>query len=324
MDKLKLIRRPIETEMDRYVTLFNSVFSHQDDLLGRMLSYVRSRQGKMMRPMLVVLTAKEFGQVNDNVLRSAVTLELLHTASLAHDDVVDESNERRGSASVNAVFGNKASILVGDYLLSRALHEAAKTDKIGIVEVVAKLGGTLSEGELRQLSNIQEATASEESYFDIIRHKTAALFESCGRLGALSVSAPKEMVEVCAKLGELIGICFQIRDDIFDYFDDPKIGKPTGSDMREGKLTLPSLYAVKTADSDEVSTWAQQVMECRADEETITRFVEYTKDCGGIEYAKGVMQDYAQQAYRLLDNFKNAEVREALGHYIDFTVERDR
>ena len=324
MDKLKLIRQPIEAEMDRYSNLFNSVFSHEDDLLGRMLSYVRGRQGKMMRPMLVVLTSKEFGEVNDNVLRSAVILELLHTASLTHDDVIDESSERRGSASLNAVFGNKASILTGDYLLSRALHEAARTGNIGIVDVVANLGGMLSEGEIRQLSNIQDATASEESYFDIIRHKTAALFESCGRLGALAASAPYEKVVICAKLGELIGICFQIRDDIFDYYDNPIIGKPTGSDMHEGKLTLPSLYALKTADSEEVAMWAQQVMERKADEETIAQLVNYTKDCGGIDYANGIMQDYAQQAHRLLDNFRNNEVREALGHYIDFTVERER
>lgn len=323
MDKLKLIRRPIEAEMSRYAVLFDKAFSHHDDLLGRMLEYVRSRQGKMMRPMLVVLTAKEFGPVGDNVLRSAVTLELLHTASLTHDDVIDGSNERRGSASVNAAFGNKASILTGDYMLSRALHEAAMTGNVGIVDVVAQLGGTLSEGEIRQLSNLQEATASEESYFDIIRYKTAALFEACGRLGALAAGAPADMVETCAKLGEFIGICFQIRDDIFDYFDDPAIGKPTGSDMREGKLTLPALYALKNADSEEVADWAQQVMERRADEETITQFVDYTKLSGGIDYAHGVMQDYAQQAHRLLESFGNADVREALRHYIDFTIERD-
>lgn len=310
--------------MNRYKSLFNEAFSHQNDLLGEMLEYVRGKHGKMMRPMLVILSAKEFGPVNDNVLHSAVTLELLHTASLSHDDVIDESNERRGAASVNALFGNKASILTGDYLLSRSLHEAALTGNVEIVDVVAKLGGTLAEGEIRQLDNLQQATASEESYFEIIRHKTAALFEACGRLGALAAEAPAEKVEICAKLGELIGICFQIRDDIFDYYDSSIIGKPTGSDMREGKLTLPVIFALKNNSNAEIDALAKKVLECKADEESINRLVEFTKTAGGIAYANSVMDKYAEKAYKLLEKFSNEDVRKALQHYVDFTIQRDR
>ncbi len=310
--------------MNRYKSLFNEAFSHQNDLLGQMLEYVRGKHGKMMRPMLVILSAKEFGPVNDNVLHSAVTLELLHTASLSHDDVIDESNERRGAASVNALFGNKASILTGDYLLSRSLHEAALTGNVEIVDVVAKLGGTLAEGEIRQLHNLQQATASEESYFEIIRHKTAALFEACGRLGALAAKAPAEKVEICAKLGELIGICFQIRDDIFDYYDSSIIGKPTGSDMREGKLTLPVIFALKNNSNAEIDALAKKVLECKADEESINRLVEFTKTAGGIAYANSVMDKYAEKAYKLLEKFSNEDVRKALQHYVDFTIQRDR
>ena len=310
--------------MNRYKSLFNEAFSHQNDLLGQMLEYVRGKHGKMMRPMLVILSAKEFGPVNDNVLHSAVTLELLHTASLSHDDVIDESNERRGAASVNALFGNKASILTGDYLLSRSLHEAALTGNVEIVDVVAKLGGTLAEGEIRQLHNLQRATASEESYFEIIRHKTAALFEACGRLGALAAEAPAEKVEICAKLGELIGICFQIRDDIFDYYDSSIIGKPTGSDMREGKLTLPVIFALKNNSNAEIDALAKKVLECKADEESINRLVEFTKTAGGIAYANSVMDKYAEKAYKLLEKFSNEDVRKALQHYVDFTIQRDR
>ena len=310
--------------MNRYKSLFNEAFSHQKDLLGEMLEYVRGKHGKMMRPMLVILSAKEFGPVNDNVLHSAVTLELLHTASLSHDDVIDESNERRGAASVNALFGNKASILTGDYLLSRSLHEAALTGNVEIVDVVAKLGGTLAEGEIRQLHNLQQATASEESYFEIIRHKTAALFEACGRLGALAAEAPAEKVEICAKLGELIGICFQIRDDIFDYYDSSIIGKPTGSDMREGKLTLPVIFALKNNSNAEIDALAKKVLECKADEESINRLVEFTKTAGGIAYANSVMDKYAEKAYKLLEKFSNEDVRKALQHYVDFTIQRDR
>lgn len=310
--------------MNRYKSLFNEAFSHQNDLLGEMLEYVRGKHGKMMRPMLVILSAKEFGPVNDNVLHSAVTLELLHTASLSHDDVIDESNERRGAASVNALFGNKASILTGDYLLSCSLHEAALTGNVEIVDVVAKLGGTLAEGEIRQLHNLQRATASEESYFEIIRHKTAALFEACGRLGALAAEAPAEKVEICAKLGELIGICFQIRDDIFDYYDSSIIGKPTGSDMREGKLTLPVIFALKNNSNAEIDALAKKVLECKADEESINRLVEFTKTAGGIAYANSVMDKYAEKAYKLLEKFSNEDVRKALQHYVDFTIQRDR
>lgn len=310
--------------MNRYKSLFNEAFSHQNDLLGQMLEYVRGKHGKMMRPMLVILSAKEFGPVNDNVLHSAVTLELLHTASLSHDDVIDESNERRGAASVNALFGNKASILTGDYLLSRSLHEAALTGNVEIVDVVAKLGGTLAEGEIRQLDNLQRATASEESYFEIIHHKTAALFEACGRLGALAAEAPAEKVEICAKLGELIGICFQIRDDIFDYYDSSIIGKPTGSDMREGKLTLPVIFALKNNSNAEIDALAKKVLECKADEESINRLVEFTKTAGGIAYANSVMDKYAEKAYKLLEKFSNEDVRKALQHYVDFTIQRDR
>ena len=310
--------------MNRYKSLFNEAFSHQNDLLGQMLEYVRGKHGKMMRPMLVILSAKEFGPVNDNVLHSAVTLELLHTASLSHDDVIDESNERRGAASVNALFGNKASILTGDYLLSRSLHEAALTGNVEIVDVVAKLGGTLAEGEIRQLHNLQQATASEESYFEIIHHKTAALFEACGKLGALAAEAPAEKVEICAKLGELIGICFQIRDDIFDYYDSSIIGKPTGSDMREGKLTLPVIFALKNNSNAEIDALAKKVLECKADEESINRLVEFTKTAGGIAYANSVMDKYAEKAYKLLEKFSNEDVRKALQHYVDFTIQRDR
>ena len=310
--------------MNRYKSLFNEAFSHQNDLLGQMLEYVRGKHGKMMRPMLVILSAKEFGPVNDNVLHSAVTLELLHTASLSHDDVIDESNERRGAASVNALFGNKASILTGDYLLSRSLHEAALTGNVEIVDVVAKLGGTLAEGEIRQLHNLQQATASEESYFEIIRYKTAALFEACGWLGALAAEVPAENVEICAKLGELIGICFQIRDDIFDYYDSSIIGKPTGSDMREGKLTLPVIFALKNNSNAEIDALAKKVLECKADEESINRLVEFTKTAGGIAYANSVMDKYAEKAYKLLEKFSNENVRKALQHYVDFTIQRDR
>lgn len=193
MDKLSAIRRPVEQELAQYKDLFDNALAHEDDFLGQALAYVRQRKGKMMRPILVLLMAKELGVVKINSLRSAVTLELLHTASLVHDDVVDESGERRGQRSVNAVYDNKVAVLVGDYLLSTSLLQASKTGNIQVVEIISHLGGTLSEGEVAQLANIRREAITEEAYFHIIHNKTAALFAACAELGAISAGVVKGM-----------------------------------------------------------------------------------------------------------------------------------
>ena len=240
MDQLGTIRQPVEDELLRYKQLFDETLTHEDDFLGHALGYLRQRKGKMMRPLLVLLIAKELGDIRISTLRAAVTLELLHTARLVHDDVVDESDERRGQASANSVYGNKVAVLLGDYLLSKSLHQAALTGSIECVDIVAKLGGTLSEGEVFQLANIRNEKSTEEAYFRIIGSKTAELFAACAELGARSAHADDEFVKQAKKFGEIVGICFQIRDDIFDYYADSNIGKPTGNDMNEGKLTLPA------------------------------------------------------------------------------------
>lgn len=322
MDKLSLIRKPVETDLAKYTDIFNEALAHEDDFLGRALDYVRRRKGKMMRPILVLLMAKELGEVKIESLRSAVTLELLHTASLVHDDVVDESKERRGQRSVNAVYDNKIAILVGDYLLSSSLLQASLTNRIQVVEIISRLGGTLSEGEVFQLANIRNEAISEEAYFRIISHKTAALFAACAELGAISADGSADYVARAKRFGELIGICFQIRDDIFDYYNDSKIGKPTGNDMLEGKLTLPVIYAVRTTDREDVRQWAARVKAGKATSEEIASLVDYTKEIGGIAYAERRMEELHREALGLLGEWKNPEVREALRRYIDFVVER--
>ena len=322
MDKLAAIRQPVLQEMAQYKALFDNALTHDDDFLGQALDYVRRRQGKMMRPLLVVLMARELGDVSVDSLRSAVTLELLHTASLVHDDVVDESGERRGQRSVNAVYDNKVAVLVGDYLLSTSLLQAAMTGNIGVVEIISRLGGTLSEGEICQLSNIRNEAITEEAYFHIIHHKTAALFAACAELGAISAGADAEYVARAKRFGEIVGLCFQIRDDIFDYYADNRIGKPTGNDMREGKLTLPAIYAINNADNQEVRALAMRVKNGEATADDIAALVDYTKAHGGIEYAQRRMEELHAQALSLLDSWHNAEVREALRGYIDFVVER--
>lgn len=323
MDKLTAIRRPVEQELTAYKELFDAALAHEDDFLGQALDYVRRRQGKMMRPLLVVLMAKELGKVSVNSLRSAVTLELLHTASLVHDDVVDESGERRGQRSVNAVYDNKVAVLVGDYLLSTSLLQAAQTSNIHVVEIISRLGGTLSEGEVYQLANIRKEHISEEAYFHIIYHKTAALFAACAELGAISAGGNADYVARAKRFGELVGLCFQIRDDIFDYYEDNKIGKPTGNDMLEGKLTLPVIYAIQHADNERVTQLAARVKSGEASAAEIAELVDYTKSHGGIEYAERRMRELHNEALQLLDAWQNAEVRESLRGYIDFVVDRD-
>lgn len=323
MDKLTAIRRPVEQELTAYKELFDAALAHEDDFLGQALDYVRRRQGKMMRPLLVVLMAKELGKVSVNSLRSAVTLELLHTASLVHDDVVDESGERRGQRSVNAVYDNKVAVLVGDYLLSTSLLQAAQTSNIHVVEIISRLGGTLSEGEVYQLANIRKEHISEEAYFHIIYHKTAALFAACAELGAISAGGNADYVARAKRFGELVGLCFQIRDDIFDYYEDSKIGKPTGNDMLEGKLTLPVIYAIQHADNERVTQLATRVKSGEASAAEIAELVDYTKSHGGIEYAERRMRELHNEALQLLDAWQNAEVRESLRGYIDFVVDRD-
>lgn len=323
MNHLSDIRRPVEDDLARYKRYFDEALTHEDDFLGRALEHVRSRSGKMMRPLLVLLVAKELGAVNEAALRSAVTLELLHTASLVHDDVVDESGERRGLASANAVYGNKVAVLMGDWLLSAALRQAALTGHLRCVDIVARLGGTLSEGEVFQLSNIRSEVCTEEAYFSIIRSKTAALFAACARLGAITGGADEEFVEQAAAFGENVGICFQIRDDIFDYYNDGNIGKPTGNDMAEGKITLPAIYALRSTDDAAIHAAADRIRGGAAAQADIDLLVRFTKEAGGIDYARDVMEHYRQEGLKNLSRFANPAVREALVGYLDFVIGRD-
>ena len=323
MERLSIIKRPIEGEFDDFVRLFNESLSHTDGLLSQVLEHIRHRGGKRMRPLLILLIAKNYGGVNDVTLRSAVGLELLHTASLVHDDVVDESNERRGQASLHKVYDNKVAVLLGDYMLALSLHQAALTQQVEIVEDVAKLGATLSEGEILQLVNVEREELSEEAYFSIIRNKTSALFTACGNLGAMAQRADGDYCRKAAKFGEIVGLCFQIRDDIFDYYDDASIGKPRGNDMREGKLTLPVIYAVNHSGDVAARELAYKVKRFEATAEDIALLIEFTKENGGIEYARQTMEYLRVEAVDLVSEFRNKDVRQALERYIDFVIGRD-
>ena len=323
MTELERIKQPIAEELTRYVQLFDSVLTHEEDFMRRVLEYVRGRKGKMMRPILVLLLAKELGTIAEPTLHAAVSLELLHTSSLIHDDVVDESEERRGKASVRKVYDNKVAVLLGDYMLAKTLSQSAMTGHIGIVDAVARLGATLAEGEILQLSHVEQESFSETTYFKIIHRKTGALFEACGELAALSMHADADFLQRARTLCSLIGASFQIRDDIFDYYDDEAIGKPRGNDLLEGKLTLPLIYALKTDADPEALACARRVKAMESTPEDRAFLIDYAKSRGGIANAEAVMDDYRRQALELLAGFSNQEVREALQTYVDFVIGRN-
>ena len=278
-----------------------------------------------MRPMLILLIAKNYGGISSVTQHSAVGLELLHTASLVHDDVVDESKERRGQASVNAEYNNKVAVLVGDYVLSTALLNVALTNNTHIVQSLAELGRTLSNGEILQLSNIQNSEFSEEVYYEVIKMKTAALFEACCEIGAMSANATEEDLEKAKTFGRNLGIIFQIRDDIFDYYDSKEIGKPTGNDMSEGKLTLPVLYALNSTEDEEMKAMARKVKSRDVSQEEISRLVAFTKANGGIEYAEQKMLELRSQCLQFIDaESVTEEIRIALTAYIDYVIQRNK
>ncbi len=322
MDYLATIRRPIATEMNDFVVLFNESLTHGDGLLEHVLSHIRKRGGKRMRPMLILLSAKNYGEVSEVTQNAALGLELLHTASLVHDDVVDESSERRGQASVNASYDNKVAVLVGDYILSTALLRVALSNNHQIVQQLAELGRTLAAGEILQLSNISNQEISEDVYYQVIDKKTAVLFEACAGLGAISVGVNNEEVEKAKKFGHNIGMIFQIRDDIFDYYDSKEIGKPTGNDMTEGKLTLPVIYALKNSGFDSMMTLAKKVKSGTINADEIAVLVEFTKQSGGIEYAERKMEEFAKEAQKYIDECVKPELKSAYTAYLDYVIQR--
>lgn len=325
MDYLSLIKQPIQSELSDFIELFNKALSYPDGLLSQVLEHIRQRAGKRMRPMLILLMAKNFGRITDATLHAAVGLELLHTASLVHDDVVDESSERRGQASVNAVYNNKVAILVGDYILSTALLHVSYTHSEIIVRYLSELGQTLSNGEIMQLSNSMGQDISEEAYYQVIRQKTAALFEACSSIGALSAGAPEEEIQEAKLFGQNLGIIFQIRDDIFDYYDEKNIGKPTGNDMAEGKLTLPVIYALNTTNDQQMLALANKVKAGTVSKDEIAQLVTFTKANGGIEYAERRMWEFHARCMQFVETeVEDDDVKQSLKAYVDYVIERDK
>lgn len=322
MDVLSLIRKPVEEDLLRYESLFEADFKHDNPLLHVALQHIRKRQGKRLRPILMLLVARAFGQPDERVLHASVSIEELHTASLVHDDIVDESDERRGQASVNALLSAQAAVLVGDYLLSKSLQHSASTQNVDVVNRIAVIGQLLADGELLQLYNISSDQIAEEPYFEVIKRKTASLFSSSALIGALLSGASAAQQEAMRLYGEYLGNCFQIRDDIFDYESDANVGKPIGNDMREGKLTLPVIHAILTSKDPVMTGLALKVRRLEATEKEMQQLVDFTLEQGGVDYAYSKMADYAKKATEQLALLPDSYCKDSLRLLAEFVIQR--
>ncbi len=298
MDYKNLAVATITEELKKFDLLYSSVRS-ENTQLQEMIEHMYKADGKKIRPILMLLTAKALGEVNDSTYHAAVTIELLHTAALIHDDVVDDADMRRGQPSLNSIYDNRKTVLCGDFFLSSALTQSVLTNDLEIVATIAKLGKNLSEGELMQLILADEIIIDEEEYYNVIRKKTASLLSDCMRIGAITVGADKDVVEKFAQLGELIGIGVQLRDDIFDYFND-NVGKPTGNDIREGKITLPLLHAFKNT-SDKEHQRAMSIVENKDfSDENVDYLINFAKENGGIDYTYAALDNTIEKAKNIV------------------------
>ena len=324
MDIIKQIRRPIAEDMEKYKLLFDSYLQHSDPLLHEVFLNISSRKGKMMRPMLTLLVIRLLGGViDDKAMHTAATFEYFHTASLVHDDIVDESEQRRGVKSIHCSYGNKVAVLVGDYLLANGLLCASKVDSPRLVGIVSKAAQALATGEILQLSNVSNQSIDENVYYDIINRKTAALFSACSEAGALCASTDENVIQNMSLFGHYVGMCFQIRDDIFDYDTSADIGKPTGNDMKEGKLTLPLIYALNHSNDEYMQKLAHKVKSGEISYDEIDELVSFTRSNGGIEYAEHVMKTFANKAKDVISSYPDGEIKSSLMMYVDYVIKRD-
>ena len=321
MDILDKIKAPVAAELEQFNDTFRKTLYTNNPLLERAVEHLLKAPGKQVRPLLVMLAARMVGKVDEKVINVALALEMLHTASLVHDDVVDESERRRGLPSLSAFLSNQVAVLSGDFILSKALECAALTDDVRVVRYISQLGQLLADGELLQLDNQESEVLSEAVYFDIIGRKTASLFSVCARLGALAAGGTESEAERLAQFGKLVGLCFQLRDDVFDY-GTAEVGKPLGNDMKEGKLTLPAIYAVKHSDDASIQELALKVRRREASAEEIQRLIDFTVSQGGIEYAQWHMKDMQGMADGLIDETRDASITEALHLLASFVAER--
>jgi octaprenyl-diphosphate synthase len=317
------IQAPIAAEMDRFEQTFRDLMKSDVMLLDQIMTYIVKRKGKQLRPMFVFLTAGTCGGINDSTYRGAALIELLHTASLVHDDVVDDSNYRRGFFSINALWKNKIAVLVGDYLLSRGLLLSVDNRDFELLGIASRAVKDLSEGELLQIEKARRLDITEEIYYEIIRQKTASLISACCAMGARSVDAPAAVFETARLFGEKVGIAFQIKDDLFDY-GTAEVGKPLGIDIKEKKMTLPLIYALNQAGWSEKRRIINAVKNHSDEPKRVNEVIAFVKQSGGLDYATRAMQAYVQQAKALLGTLPPSRYRDSLDGLIQYTIERSK
>ena len=321
---LEEIKYPIKQEMQLFEQKFRAAMQSSVPLLDRIMHYIVKRKGKQMRPMFVFLSAGMCGGITESTYRAASLIELLHTATLVHDDVVDDSNLRRGFFSINALWKNKIAVLVGDYLLSRGLLLSVEHEEFELLKIVSTAVRKMSEGELLQIEKARRMDITEEVYFEIIKSKTASLIASCCATGACSASVSKEKTEQLHQFGELAGIAFQIKDDLLDYESTLKTGKPSGIDIKEHKMTLPVIYTLQNCDHSTKKLIISTVKNDSDNKEKVNKVINLVIENGGAEYAKKKMNEYRQQAYNVLQSFPENNYRKSLEGLIQYTIEREK
>ncbi len=323
MNRLDEIKAPIASVMDEFENKFRLSMKSQVPLLDRITHYIVKRKGKQMRPMFVFLSAGLCGGINEKTHRAATLIELLHTATLVHDDVVDDSNERRGFFSINALWKNKIAVLVGDYLLSKGLLLSVEYKDFNLLSIVSEAVRVMSEGELLQIEKARKLDISEEIYYEIIRQKTASLIASCCASGAASVDASESVIKEMHLFGELIGMAFQIKDDLFDYGPDGVIGKPTGIDIKESKMTLPLIYALNKTDRSTKRHIVNIIKNHNTEDKKVREVIDFVKANGGLEYATTKMEEYQLKAFDVLNKLQDSIYKNSLRDLVKFTIERN-
>ena len=316
------IKKPINEEMKLFEQKFYESMQSKVPLLDKVTRFIVTTKGKQMRPMFVFLTAKLIGNVNEKTFRGASMIELIHTATLVHDDVVDESFKRRNFFSINALWKNKIAVLVGDYLLSKAVLLSTDHKDFDLLAVISRTIREMAEGELLQLEKARKLDITEEVYYEIIRQKTATLIAACCEIGVLSNNADEKMAAKMKEFGTLTGMAFQIKDDLFDYLTSNIIGKPVGIDIKEQKMTLPLIYTLRTANETDRKYYFNTIKRYNNDTKRVKELVEFVKKSGGLDYAIGVMKDFHQKAKDILNEFPESESRQSLHLMLDYVIER--
>ena len=319
---LKHIQDQLAPELEALNDIIVTTLTSNSELTNSIVMTYLKNKGKLLRPIVALLSAKLFGGINDKALQGAAALEMLHNASLIHDDVIDEATERRGSPTINNVWSNHVAVLVGDFFVTGALRCGVATGDGRILSALADMGRDLSLGEIDQVDIARNHNIDEDTYMEIIRAKTASLFECCAAVGGYANDAPQTAIDELRRYARLLGICFQIKDDTFDYFNDPIIGKPTGNDLREGKVTLPLIYALRRDDVPERDEMLALINKEKLDSDDIDRLVDFAKRAGGIEYAYETMVRLRDEASAILSPFQPDETVDSFREIFDYVIER--